>query len=178
MRKLSTEELLRIDVDTYRSVGKRPIVAVLDNIRSALNVGSVFRTADAFRCERVLLCGYTAQPPNRDLHKTALGAEESVPWEHYESTEAAALALAADGYILLAVEQTNESIELGHYPILPHQSYALIFGNEVTGVTTEVLSLCQAALEIPQAGTKHSLNVSVAAGIVLYHFAQQVALPV
>lgn len=163
------QELGRLSAADFQQVSKLPLVVVLDNIRSMHNVGSVFRTADAFRVEKLVLCGYTPQPPHRDIHKTALGATDTVAWEHAATTLQAVQQLQAQGYRLLAVEQTTESVPLTGYRWDGQQPLALILGNEVEGVSDEVLAVCQQAVEIPQEGTKHSLNISVAAGIVLYH---------
>jgi 23S rRNA (guanosine2251-2'-O)-methyltransferase len=168
MRKLGMDELHRLSVNEFRESEKMPVIVVLDNIRSMHNVGSVFRTADAFLVRGIYLCGYTPQPPHRDIHKTALGATETVDWRYFGSTVEAVLALRAAGYAVFAVEQTAESVALqvfcgGHTGPL-----AVVFGNEVEGVSAEVLALCDGAIEIPQWGMKHSLNISIAAGIVLW----------
>jgi 23S rRNA (guanosine2251-2'-O)-methyltransferase len=168
MRKLSMDELNRKSVDEFRAAGKVPVVVVLDNIRSMHNVGSVFRTADAFLVEAIYLCGYTPRPPHRDIHKTALGATETVTWKYYDTAMEAARQLKQEGYQLVAVEQVADSIELNHYSFAETDRLAVIFGNEVTGVDEQVLSLCDQSIEIPQKGMKHSLNISVAAGIVLW----------
>ncbi|TDW96502.1 RNA methyltransferase [Dinghuibacter silviterrae] len=166
MRKLKTVELGRKSVEEFRQSEKLPVTVVLDNVRSMHNVGSVFRTADAFLLGGVCLCGYTPRPPHRDIQKTALGATESVDWSYYETTEEAVKALRAQGYRVWAVEQTTNSTALQDFE--PKGPTAVVFGNEVDGVTSSVLPLCDGVLEIPQWGTKHSLNVSVAAGIVLW----------
>lgn len=168
MRKLRLQELNRLSTEAFQAASKLPIVVVLDNIRSMHNVGSFFRTADAFRCEKLLLCGITATPPHRDITKTALGADRSVSWEYCADTTAAMKALKDQGYTLIGVEQTTGSLSLQQFS-LPENPTAIIFGNEIDGIQSEVLELCNACVEIPQAGTKHSLNVSVAAGIVLWH---------
>ncbi len=168
MRKLSMEALNRPSAEAFKNSEKLAVVAVLDNIRSLANVGSVFRSADAFAIGHLYLCGFTGTPPNRELHKAALGAEESVVWSHHTSTADCLKQLKADGYILLAVEQTDESILLSDFSFRKDQKYALILGNEVMGVADEALALCDGALEIPQAGSKHSLNVSVCAGVVFW----------
>jgi 23S rRNA (guanosine2251-2'-O)-methyltransferase len=173
MRKLSMDELNRLDADGFKNSEKIPVVALLDNIRSLNNVGSFFRTADAFRLEKLLLCGYTGTPPHRDIHKSALGAEESVDWQHFSSTELALEELAAAGYQLVAIEQTTGSIPLHLYKFDVHKKYALVFGNEVEGVSEAALVLCHEAIEIPQAGTKHSLNVSVCGGILMWECYKQ-----
>lgn len=167
MRKLSTEELGRPDAETFKKSGKIPVVAVLDNIRSLHNVGSVFRSADAFAIEAIYLCGITACPPHREINKTALGATESVDWHYVENTVDCLKMLREKGYETICVEQTDQSIHLQHFT--PSGPTALVFGNEVDGVSDEALPLCTAAVELPQAGTKHSLNVSVCAGIVFWH---------
>jgi 23S rRNA (guanosine2251-2'-O)-methyltransferase len=171
MRKLSMDELGRLSVDDFKQAPKNPVMVVLDNIRSMHNVGSVFRTADAFRAEGICLCGYTPQPPHRDIHKTALGATDSVDWLYFPTTLEAVTELKARGYRLYAVEQAEGSISLEKFS-LPAGNAAVIFGNEVGGVDTAVLKLCDGCIEIPQLGTKHSLNISVAAGIVLWKIAE------
>ncbi|MBQ7533058.1 MAG: RNA methyltransferase [Bacteroidales bacterium] len=167
MRKLTMPELNRLNVDDYHKVRKLPVIIVLDNVRSMENVGSFFRTADAFRIEAIYLCGITARPPHREIHKTALGADESVDWKYFETTAEACEHLQTMGYGIFAVEQVEGSIKLDDFTT-PEKS-AYIFGNEVDGVDDEVLKYCEQAVEIPQEGTKHSLNVSVSGGIVMYH---------
>ena len=168
MRKLSMEELNRKSVAEFREAEKIPIIIVLDNIRSMHNVGSVFRTADAFLLEAVYLCGYTPQPPHRDIHKTALGATETVTWKHYTGTAEAIENLKSAGYNIYAVEQVTESYKLNHIEVEGDEKIAVVFGNEVSGVDAEVIRSCNGCIEIPQLGMKHSLNISVAAGIVLW----------
>lgn len=168
MRKLRMEELGRLSVDEFKRSGKLSIVVILDNVRSMHNVGSVFRTADAFLLEGIWLCGYTPRPPHRDIQKTALGATETVHWQYAETTAQAVSGLKAQGYRVWAVEQTVGSIPLQEFNPAVDEKVALIFGNEVEGVDHDALALCDGAVEIPQWGTKHSLNVSVAAGIVLW----------
>lgn len=168
MRKLTVEELKRMDVDEFRRSRKLPVVVVLDNVRSVHNVGSVLRTADAFGLEAVYLCGITAVPPSPEIHKTALGAEDSVAWQHFADTLEAVAALKSRGYTVLAVEQVKGSEKLGAFEFSPEGRYALILGNEVKGVAQAVVDAADAALEIPQHGTKHSMNVSVTAGIVMW----------
>ena len=168
MRKLTVEDLNRIDVATFKQSEKLPLVMVLDNIRSLHNVGSVLRTADAFRLEAVYMCGITATPPSPEIHKTALGAEDSVTWRYYEDTLQAVAELKSEGYTVLAVEQVEGSLKLGEFSFTPGQRYALVMGNEVKGVQQAVVDACDQALEIPQYGTKHSMNVSVTAGIVMW----------
>jgi tRNA G18 (ribose-2'-O)-methylase SpoU len=169
MRKLSMDELGRKSVEEFKQAPKNSVIAVLDNIRSMHNVGSVFRTADAFLIEAICLCGYTPQPPHRDIHKTALGATETVDWLYYSNATGAVLDLKQRGYIVYGAEQAEGSISLEKFSPLPGQKIAVVFGNEVQGVEADVLKLCDGCIEIPQFGTKHSLNISVAAGIVLWH---------
>jgi len=168
MRKLKNSELDRLSVDEYKEVEKTPLTVVLDNIRSCNNIGSVFRTSDALLIEKVILCGITATPPNKDIHKTALDAEKSVHWEYFEETESAIQQLRAAGYKVYAVEQVDNSIMLPDFAPVKDQKLALVFGNEVKGVQQSVIDLCDGAIEIPQYGTKHSFNISVSAGIVLW----------
>jgi len=168
MRKLKNSELDRLSVDEYKEIEKTPITVVLDNIRSCNNIGSVFRTSDALLIENVVLCGITATPPNKDIHKTALDAEKSVPWEYFEETEIAVQRLKESGYRVFAVEQVENSISLPDFTPEKDQKLALVFGNEVKGVQQSVIDLCDGAIEIPQYGTKHSFNISVSAGIVLW----------
>lgn len=168
MRKLKNSELDRLSVDEYKEIVKTPITVVLDNIRSCNNIGSVFRTSDALLIEKVILCGITATPPNKDIHKTALDAEKSVPWEYFEETENAVLRLKENGYRVFAVEQVENSILLPDFVPGKVQKLALVFGNEVKGVQQSVVDICDGAIEIPQYGTKHSFNISVSAGIVLW----------
>jgi tRNA G18 (ribose-2'-O)-methylase SpoU len=168
MRKLTMEELNRKSVEEFKESQKNPVIAVLENIRSAYNVGSVFRTADAFLIESVYITGYTAKPPHKEIKKTALGAEDSVDWKYFENTKAAIEDLKKNGYKIFAVEQVLDSILLQHIGNLPFNKIAFIFGNEVKGVEQEIISLCDGCVEIPQFGMKHSLNISVAAGIVLW----------
>lgn len=173
MRKLTVEELNRMDIEEFHQSEKLPLIIVLDNIRSLHNVGSVFRTADAFRLQGVWLCGITACPPAAEIHKTALGAEDSVNWEYFEDTLDAVKRLQSEGYEVLAVEQVEGSLKLDTFRIDPTKRYALILGNEVKGVRQDVVDAANAALEIPQYGTKHSMNVSVTAGIVMWEFERQ-----
>lgn len=168
MRKLKNSELDRLSVEEYKEVAKTPITVVLDNIRSCNNIGSVFRTSDALLIEKVVLCGITATPPNKDIHKTALDAEKSVPWEYLEETEEAVVKLKKEGYHVYAVEQVENSISLLEFIPVKDQKLALVFGNEVKGVQQSVVDICDGAIEIPQYGTKHSFNISVSAGIVLW----------
>ncbi|MBN8679714.1 MAG: RNA methyltransferase [Chitinophagales bacterium] len=167
------ENLGRLSVPDFKSREKYPLTLVLDEVRSGLNVGSIFRTADAFALEQVILCGITAQPPHREILKTALGSTESVSWRYFEETAQAVQWLKQEGYLVLAVEQTTQKLWLQEFQPLPDQRYAFIMGNEVEGVSESVLPLCDGALEIPQFGTKHSLNVAVAAGIVAWEFVRK-----
>ena len=167
MRKLSMDELGRMSVADFKEAPKKPIVVVMDQIRSMHNVGSVFRTADAFLINGICLCGFTPQPPHRDIHKTALGATDSVDWLYYEQTTQAVKELKAQGYKVYAIEQTEGSISLNKFE-KSDTPIALVFGNEVDGVDNEVIALCDGVIEIPQWGMKHSLNISVAAAVVLW----------
>ena len=176
MRKLKVTEMQRISVEEFQSAEKTPLVVVLDHVRSLYNVGSVFRTADAFRLSGICLCGITACPPHPEIHKTALGAEDSVCWNHYERTEDAVSFLKRQGYTVLAIEQCQGSTMLQDFRPEADKKYAVILGNEVKGVQQQVVDSCDGCLEIPQFGTKHSMNVSVTAGIVMWHFAQSVLL--
>lgn len=173
-RKLLNIELGRVSAQEYRELPEEGIVVVLDNVRSAHNVGSVFRSADSFKADRMVLCGICPTPPSAEIHKSALGAEDSVPWEHEDKTEDAVRRLREEGYSIVSVEQTVHSVKLDRFE--PYgdmggkKKYALVFGNEVDGVSQEVVDMSDFALEIPQFGTKHSLNISVSAGVVLWHF--------
>lgn len=173
MRKLTVEELCRMDVAEFKQAEKLPLVVVLDNVRSLHNVGSVFRTADAFRLQGVCLCGITACPPSAEIHKTALGAEDSVDWWYESDTLRAVQALQEKGYEVWAVEQVEGSERLGAFTPQKGKRYALVMGNEVKGVRQDVVDASTGALEIPQYGTKHSLNVSVSAGIVIWDLVRQ-----
>lgn len=168
MIKTSPSELNRLTVEEFKAAEKIPVVIVLDNIRSQNNVGSVFRTADAFRLKSLFLCGITAVPPHREIHKTALGATESVDWRHFGTTVEAVKALKIDGYRIVAVEQTRQSTLLHQFNTEPGEKLAFIFGNEVNGIGEEVLAIADTSIEIPQFGTKHSINISVAVGIVIW----------
>ena len=167
MRKLKNSELGRISVENFKSSKKTPIVVVLDNVRSALNVGSAFRTSDSFRIEKIYLCGITAIPPNKEIRKSALGATESVEWEKVEDTESVIKKLKSEGYHICAIEQTENSTMLNDF-IPPEKPIAVVFGHEVNGVQQSVVDLCNQCIEIPQIGTKHSLNISVCLGIVIW----------
>ena len=171
MEKKTIWDLNRVSVDEYKTqIDKLPIVVVLDNIRSLNNVGSVFRTADAFLISKIMLCGITATPPNNDIHKTALGAEDSLAWQYFESTIDCVNRLKEDGYTLCCLEQVKDSVALQDFVVEEGKKYAIIFGNEVNGVDQEVVNACDVCIEIPQCGTKHSLNVSVSGGIAMWHF--------
>ncbi|BDD02623.1 TrmH family RNA methyltransferase [Aureibacter tunicatorum] len=168
MRKLKNEELDRISVEEFKTKEKKPVVIVLDNVRSLNNVGSAFRTGDAFLVEKILLCGITGTPPHRDIHKTALGAQDSVAWEYHDSTSDALKSLRSEGFKILSVEQADQSVSLDDFTPSKGEKYALVFGNEVFGVEEEVVASSDQVIEIPQYGTKHSLNISVSMGIVLW----------
>jgi len=168
MRKLTMDELNRKSVDEFKESDKNPVIAVLENIRSAYNVGSVFRTADAFLIESIYITGYTAKPPHKEITKTALGAQDTVDWSYFQTTKEAIEHLKENQYKVFAVEQVTDSISLEKMDILPVDRIAFIFGNEVSGVDQQIIALCDGCVEIPQFGMKHSLNISVAAGIVLW----------
>jgi tRNA G18 (ribose-2'-O)-methylase SpoU len=170
MKKLLNEELNRKTIEEFKQAGKYPVMVVLDNVRSLNNIGSVFRTCDAFLLEGICLCGITAQPPHREISKTALGATESVQWKYYENTLDAVDQLQKLGYKVYAIEQTVHSCMLQGFTFSQNEKYALIFGHEIHGVKQEVVDICDGAIEIPQHGTKHSLNIAVSAGIVLWEF--------
>ena len=176
MKKLRTIEMQRLTVEQFREATKLPLVVVLDDVRSMYNVGSVFRTSDAFRVEAVCLCGITSTPPSTEIHKTALGAEDSVSWRYFPSALEAVESLKADGYEVYSVEQAHGSTMLQHFSPTSDKKYAIVFGNEVKGVHQEVVDASDGCLEIPQFGTKHSMNVSVTAGIVIWHIAQALVL--
>ena len=167
MRKLKNEELVRLSREEYQDKEKTPITIVLDNVRSLNNIGSVFRTADAFRIEKIILCGISTPPPHRDIYKTALGAEESVSWEYFEDTRNAVYALKNEAYHIASVEQAVDSISLDAFTP-PDSKLALVFGHEIKGVSQDVVDLSDSCIEIPQFGTKHSFNISVSVGIVLW----------
>ena len=168
MRKLKNSELNRLSVEEFKEVKKLPIVVVLDNIRSLNNIGSVFRTSDAFLLEKIYLCGITAKPPHKDIHKTALGATESVEWEYFDETLDCITKLKKDGYQCVAIEQAHNSVMLNEFDASKQSKIALVFGNEVKGVQQSIIDQCDACVEIPQLGTKHSLNIAVSAGVVLW----------
>lgn len=175
-KKLKLQELNRISVNEFKSADKTPVIIVLDNIRSFNNVGSVFRTSDAFRFEKIFLCGITPQPPHRDIHKTALGATETVDWAYALDTLELVQALRSEGIKCFAIEQTTDSISLEQFNPEKNQRYAIIMGNEVDGVRQEVIDVCDGVIEIPQIGTKHSLNISVCAGIISWYLFQKIKL--
>ena len=170
------DELNRISKEDFERAEKLPIIIILDNIRSLSNVGAFFRSADAFRIGELVLCGITACPPHREIHKTALGADETVRWRYYESTEAACQALKSEGYRIFAVEQVEGSVPLQDFKFEPNTAY--ILGNEVEGVSEGALPYCEGAIELPQAGTKHSINVSVCAGIVMWRLFEMLYLKI
>lgn len=178
MRKLKNSELNRLSVDEFKNSEKTPIVVVLDNIRSLNNIGSVFRTSDAFVIEKIILCGITATPPHRDIQKTALGATESVDWKYYEHIPDAILELKEKNYKIISIEQVNNSISLERFAVLPGEKYAVVFGNEIKGVQQEIINMSNYCIEIPQFGTKHSFNISVSAGIVLWELYRKIKLDV
>lgn len=172
-RKLKLEELNRISIKEFQETEKIPLVVVLDNVRSQNNIGSVFRTSDAFLVEEIILCGITATPPNTEIHKTALGAEDSVNWRYFEDTIIALNTLREEGYNIYSIEQAENSLSLETLQLNKQKKYAVILGHEVHGVMQEVINLSDGCIEIPQYGTKHSLNVSVTAGIVIWDFFKQ-----
>lgn len=169
MRKLKLEELGRLDRTGYQSADKIPITVILDNIRSGMNVGSFFRTSDAYRIEHIVLCGITARPPHKEILKTAIGATDTVTWSYTEDVSEAVA--KAEGYHIIGIEQTDQSKRLASYQVSTDRKYALVFGNEVNGLSAELLPLLDECIEIAQYGTKHSLNVAVCGGVVLWHFA-------
>jgi 23S rRNA (guanosine2251-2'-O)-methyltransferase len=173
MRKLKLSELKRISVEEFKHSPKTPVILVLDNVRSLNNIGSVFRTADAFRLEALYLCGITGCPPNKEIHKTALGATESVEWKYYKETPEAITQLRENGFTVYSVEQAEGSISLNDFKVSSPEKIALVFGNEVNGVEDEVMSLVDGCIEIPQFGIKHSLNIAVSAGIVVWEIFQK-----
>lgn len=176
MKKLRTIEMDRLTVDEFKQADKLPLIVVLDDVRSMHNVGSVFRTGDAFRIESVYLCGITSTPPMAEIHKTALGAEDSVTWKYFDTALQAVEALKADGYEVYSVEQAHGSTMLQNFTPINNKKYAVVLGNEVKGVHQEVIDASDGCLEIPQFGTKHSMNVSVTGGIIIWHFAKNIIL--
>lgn len=176
MKKLRTIEMERLTVDEFKQADKLPLIVVLDDVRSMHNVGSVFRTGDAFRIEAVYLCGITSTPPMAEIHKTALGAEDSVTWKYFDTALQAVEDLKADGYEVYSVEQAHGSTMLQNFTPINNKKYAVVLGNEVKGVHQEVIDASDGCLEIPQFGTKHSMNVSVTGGIIIWHFAKNIIL--
>jgi 23S rRNA (guanosine2251-2'-O)-methyltransferase len=174
MRKLRNEELARLTVDDFKAAEKIPIVVVLDNVRSSNNIGSIFRSSDAFLVSKIYLCGICARPPDKEIHKTALGAEFSMDWEYFSSTEEAVMKVKNEGYKIIAVEQVEGSISLQDFTPEVSEKVALLFGNEVKGVQQEIINLCDHTIEIPQFGTKHSFNIAVSAGIILWEIFKKV----
>ena len=170
MRKLKLDELGRVNVEAFKEQAKLPLVIILDNVRSMHNIGSIFRTSDGFAIEKICLCGITAQPPHREIEKTALGATQSIEWAYYVTVKSAIEELKNEGYVIIAIEQAEKSMMLTDYEPDQTKKYALIFGNEVQGVSDEAMSMADHCLEIPQFGTKHSFNIVVSAGIVLWDF--------
>ncbi|QTV06012.1 RNA methyltransferase [Faecalibacter bovis] len=168
MRKLKLDELGRVSAEEYKEIEKHPIVVVLDNVRSMHNVGAVFRTSDAFLIEKIYLCGITATPPHKEIHKTAIGAENSVDWEYVQDSNELVSKLKEDGYKIVTIEQTEGSVLLNEFDVDPTQKYVIVMGNEVDGVQQTIIDQCDTCIEIPQSGTKHSLNVSVCTGIILW----------
>ncbi|WP_348813363.1 RNA methyltransferase [Flavobacterium maritimum] len=177
MRKLENSELDRKSIEGFKKSEKTPLILVLDDIRSLHNIGSVFRTADAFLIEKIYLCGITATPPNKEIHKTALGATETVTWEHNENVLQVIENLKKENVITLAIEQVESAIFLQNFEVEKGKKYALVFGNEVHGVSQEAVAICDGSIEIPQLGTKHSLNISVSAGIVVWDLFQKLNWP-
>lgn len=177
MRKLENSELERKTIEAFKESDKTPLILVLDDIRSLHNIGSVFRTADAFLIEKIYLCGITATPPNKEIHKTALGATETVTWEHSDSVLEVIEKLKKENIITLAIEQVESAVFLQNFEVEKEKKYALIFGNEVYGVSQEAVAVCDGCIEIPQLGTKHSLNISVSAGIVVWDLFQKLNWP-
>ena len=176
MKKLRTIEMERLTIEEFHEAQKLPLVVVLDDVRSMHNVGSVFRTGDAFRIEAVYLCGITSTPPSAEIHKTALGAEDSVSWKYFKTAMEPVESLKADGYDIYAIEQAHGSTKLQNFKPETDRKYAVILGNEVKGVHQEVIDISDNCLEIPQLGTKHSMNVSVTAGIIIWHFANSFSI--
>ena len=174
MRKLKNNELNRINIEEFKSINKSPIVIVLDNVRSAHNVGSVFRTSDAFLIEKIMLCGICPVPPKNEIRKTALGATESVDWEYFNNSTDCIKGLTEKGYKIISIEQADKATDLNYYSIEKSQKIALVFGNEVNGVSQEIIQQSNDVIEIPQHGTKHSFNVSVSVGIVLWDLSRKI----
>ena len=177
MRKLENNELDRKSIEDFKTSEKTPIILILDDVRSLHNIGSVFRTSDAFLIEKIYLCGITATPPNKEIHKTALGATETVNWEHQENALSVIEKLKKENVVTLAIEQVESAVFLQDFTVKANKKYALVFGNEVHGVSQEAVALCDGCIEIPQLGTKHSLNISVSAGIVVWDLFQKMKWP-
>ncbi len=176
MRKITNQELGRLSVEEFAKSNKMSVTIVADNIRSLQNVGSLFRSGDAFGIEQIMLCGITATPPNRDIHKTALGAELTIKWSYYPTTTECVETLKSEGYKIIAIEQVEGATMLNDFVCTEGEKYAIVLGNEVMGVDQAVVDMCDGAIEIPQVGTKHSVNVSVAGGIVLWHLFCQIGI--
>lgn len=176
MRKLKNNDLNRLNLAEFKNSEKTPIVVVLDNVRSAHNVGSVFRTSDAFLLDKICLCGITPKPPHKEIRKTALGASESVAWESFEQTSECINNLKAAGYHIISIEQAEKACMLPDFKASKNEKYALVFGNEVKGVDQSIVSASDSVIEIPQFGTKHSLNISVSAGIVIWDLFQKISI--
>jgi tRNA G18 (ribose-2'-O)-methylase SpoU len=176
MRKLKNSELNRLEISEFKQIEKIPLIVILDNIRSLNNIGSVFRTSDAFVVEKIYLCGISATPPNKDIHKTALGATETVAWEYAEETIDVVKKLQSNEYIVASIEQADNATMLQDFEVSSIEKYAIVLGNEVKGVQQEVVSISDHCIEIPQFGTKHSLNISVTTGIVLWSFLEKLKL--
>ena len=176
MRKIRNEELGRKSLSEFKSAPKHPVVLVLDDVRSLNNIGSVFRTADAFLLKGIFLCGITASPPHREIHKTALGAEDSIDWRYFKNIGEALLKLKQDGYTIIVIEQAEGGIPLNEFSPTSEKNYAFVFGNEVQGVSETSMQLADLAIEIPQEGTKHSLNIAVCAGIVVWDYVLKLKL--
>ena len=176
MKKLKNSELSRLSIDEFKNSSKTPVIVILDNIRSAHNVGSIFRTCDAFLIDKIILCGITAIPPNKEIRKTALGSSESVDWRYYKNTEEVIMKLKKKDYQIIAVEQANKSIKLESFRPENEKRYAIIFGNEIKGISQKIMDNSDSVIEIPQFGTKHSLNVSVSAGIVIWDIFSKISL--
>jgi len=175
MKKLRNEELGRLSVDGFKKSVKSQVIVVLDNVRSLNNIGSVFRTSDAFRVEEIILCGITGTPPHREIHKTALGSTDSVKWTYFKTTPEAIQSLKKKNWTVIAIEQIDTSISLANFKPEKEAKYAFVFGNEINGITNEILDYVDVCIEIPQFGTKHSFNISISAGIVLWHYYFQIS---
>ena len=176
MKKLKNSELSRLSIDEFKNSSKTPVIVILDNIRSAHNVRRIFRTCDAFLIDKIILCGITAIPPNKEIRKTALGSSESVDWRYYKNTEEVIMKLKKKDYQIIAVEQANKSIKLESFKPENEKKYAIIFGNEIKGISQKIIDNSDSVIEIPQFGTKHSLNVSVSAGIVIWDIFSKISL--